>query len=287
MKHTNHYKVAGHTFSVSSEYSFDNYAPFIVPQSTETLFSLDVVDGCPDIAFAHELSQEDEGQQIVCGHTQGNEPVFEFWDGGQKAGLLVSQPDYRTNVLYIERGFERFSTDNALMIVFALASAHSGTLLFHSSVIAYNGAGYMFLGKSGTGKSTHSRLWLQNNQGAELLNDDNPAVRIHPDGIRVYGTPWSGKTDCYRCLDFPLGGIVLLSQAPYNRITPLKGVMAYASLVPSISGKRWDKAIADSLHLSETQVIEQIPMWHLECLPDADAALLCKNTVTCNKKLII
>ena len=112
-------------------------------------------------------------------------------------------------------------------------------------------------------------------------------MRIHPDGIRVYGTPWSGKTDCYRCLDFPLGGIVLLSQAPYNRISELKSVMAYVSLIPSVSGKRWDKAIADSLHLSETQVIEQIPMWHLECLPDADAALLCKNTVTCNKKLII
>ena len=75
----------------------------------------------------------------------------------------------------------------------------------------------------------------------------------------------------------------MLSQAPENRIRELKGVIAYASLIPSISGKRWDKSIADSLHLSETQIIEQIPMWHLECLPDAAAALLCKNTVTCNQ----
>ena len=283
MKHTDYYKVAEHTFRVCSNLSFDNYKPFIVAETADTLFALDVQETTANIPFSQELAQDDEGQRIICGHTHNNEPVFEFWDGKQKAGLLLCQPDYRSNILYLEHGFERFSTDNALMILFALASAHKSTLLFHSSVIAYNGAGYMFLGKSGTGKSTHSRLWLQNIEGADLLNDDNPVVRILPDGIRVYGSPWSGKTPCYKNLSCALGGIVMLSQAPQNRIKELNGVMAYVSLIPSISGKRWDKSIADSLHLSETQIIEQIPMWHLECLPDAAAALLCKNTVTCNQ----
>ena len=283
MKNTDYYKVAGHIFSVASSFRFSNYEPFAVDPVESVLFSLDVEETSADIPFTQELAQEDEGQRIICGHTHNNEPVFEFWDGKQKAGLLLCQPDYRSNILYLEHGFERFSTDNALMILFALASAHKSTLLFHSSVIAYNGAGYMFLGKSGTGKSTHSRLWLQNIEGADLLNDDNPVVRILPDGIRVYGSPWSGKTPCYKNLSCALGGIVMLSQAPQNRIKELNGVMAYVSLIPSISGKRWDKSIADSLHLSETQIIEQIPMWHLECLPDAAAALLCKNTVTCNQ----
>ena len=287
MKETYCYQVAGHTFCVSTEIMFSSYSPFMVPATLNTLFTLDVEIGCPDMTFTHELSQEEEGQRIVCGHTDKAEPVFEFWLNGERAGILVSQPDYRFNKLYCEEDNERFTIDNALMIIFALASAPHDTLLFHSSVVTYKGAGYMFLGKSGTGKSTHSQLWLANIKGVELLNDDNPVVRIHPDGIRVYGSPWSGKTPCYRNVDVPLGGIVLLSQAPYNRIFELKSVLAYASLVPSISGKRWDKAIADSLHLSETNIIEHIPMWHLDCLPDADAALLCKNTVTCNRTQII
>ena len=139
----------------------------------------------------------------------------------------------------------------------------------------------MFLGKSGTGKSTHARLWLENIPDTELMNDDNPAVRVKPDGTAVvYGTPWSGKTPCYRNVSAPLGGIVLLSQAPYNKIVRLNGIGAYAAVVPSISGKRWDARIADGLHETENALASNIPVWHLDCLPDANAALICKETIT-------
>ncbi|MBO6066250.1 MAG: transposase, partial [Lachnospiraceae bacterium] len=82
-------------------------------------------------------------------------------------------------------------------------------LLMHASVTMHAGKGYLFLGKSGTGKSTHSQLWINNIEGCELLNDDNPVLRVEDDGsVRVYGSPWSGKTPCYRNLDVPVGAIV-------------------------------------------------------------------------------
>ena len=77
----------------------------------------------------------------------------------------------------------------------------------------------------------------------------------------------------------PLGGIVLLSQAPYNKIARLGGVQAYAALVPSISGKRWDRAVADGLHATENALAMGVKVWHLECLPDEEAARLCFETV--------
>ena len=81
------------------------------------------------------------------------------------------------------------------MVLFAMASSVRSTALFHSAVVSYQGKGYMFLGRSGTGKSTHASLWRRYIEGTELMNDDNPAVRIRPDGTAmVYGTPWSGKT---------------------------------------------------------------------------------------------
>ena len=161
--------------------------------------------------------------------------------------------------------------DNALMVLFALATADQHTALFHAAVVSHQGKGYMFLGKSGTGKSTHARLWLRYIAGVELMNDDNPVVR---DGI-VYGSPWSGKTPCYRNVSCPLAGIVLLSQAPHNKIWRLEGLEAYAALVPSISGMRWDKRVADGLHQTENTLSMTTPIWHLECLPDEEAASLC------------
>jgi len=174
---------------------------------------------------------------------------------------------------------QQFGIDNALMVMYALATAQRQTALFHSSVVSYQGKGYMFLGKSGTGKSTHSSLWLRHISGTELVNDDNPVVRVLPNNeIRVYGSPWSGKTPCYRNVDYPVGAIVLLSQAPYNHIERLVKIKAYAALVPSISGKRWDKDIAEGLHQTESLLAQHAPIFHLECLPDGDAARLCCET---------
>ena len=71
-----------------------------------------------------------------------------------------------------------------------------------------------------------------------------------------------------------------LSQAPYNKIRPLKGIEAYAVLVPSISGKRWDKRLAEGLHETENLLAERARMFHLECLPDEAAAMTCLEAVT-------
>ena len=72
---------------------------------------------------------------------------------------------------------------------------------------------------------------------------------------------------------------MLLSQAPHNKIRRLKGIEAYAALVPSISGKRWDTRIADGLHLTEDAMASHVPVWHLECLPDEEAARVCQKEI--------
>lgn len=277
------YIVTEHLFCVEADESIikllSNYEPFKTDISNDALFSLTVTDGGP-ISYIEELSQDEEGQDIICGHTEQGDAVFEFRWNSRTAGWLICSHGYRQGTLYLSGFQAKGAIDNALMIQFALASACTGTALFHAAAVSLNGKGYMFLGKSGTGKSTHASLWRKHIDGVELMNDDNPAVRVNPDGTAVvYGTPWSGKTPCYRNVSAPLAGIVLLSQAPYNRITRLKGIVAYAAIVPSISGKRWENKIADGLHLTENSLAENIPVWHLDCLPDADAAHLCKETI--------
>jgi len=274
MKETRYYEVAGHRFCVSGESDIlalmDNYVPFASADG-EVVFALTVENGTAP-AYTEELRQEEEGQTIVCGHTAAGEAVFEYHWMGDTAGWLVCSADYHKGRLITTGLHTKMAIENSMMVIYALSTADMDTVLFHAAVVSYQGKAYMFLGPSGTGKSTHARLWLKHIEGTELVNDDNPVVR---DGV-VYGSPWSGKTPCYRNVSYPLGGIVMLSQAPYNKICRLEGLQAYMALVPSISGKRWDARIADGLHQTENALAMQVPVWHLECLPDEAAARLCQ-----------
>lgn len=151
----------------------------------------------------------------------------------------------------------------------------------HSSVTMHGGKGYLFLGKSGTGKSTHSQLWIKNIENCELLNDDHPALRVEADGsVRVYGTPWSGKTPCYRNLNVPIGAIVDLHQAKENAIRQLPLSNAYGVIYKSYSGFRFIKESADGHHATVEKIVTTVPCYSLNCLPNAEAAFLCHQTVT-------
>jgi hypothetical protein len=271
---TRYYQVAGHSFIVTAEENIfglmTNYEPFAC-DGGETVFTLTVQIGVAP-GYTEEIRQDEEDQVIICGKTADGKPVYEFQWWGRTAGWLVCSDDYTEGRLITTGHCMKMAVDNALMVLYALATADKRTVLFHAAVVSHQGIGYMFLGKSGTGKSTHAGLWLKYIEGAELVNDDNPVVR---DGV-VYGSPWSGKTPCYRNVSYPLGGIVLLSQAPYNKIRRLGGIEAYAALVASISGQRWDGRIANGLHETENALVSGVPVWHLECLPDEEAARLCQ-----------
>ena len=201
-------------------------------------------------------------------------------------------PNYKTPIaghILITRDFTKvyvdnitpFVVNNALMLTYAFASTDKGVLEMHSSTVVSGGFGYMFLGKSGTGKSTHSSLWLKNIEGSWLLNDDNPVIRIDEDGrAKVYGSPWSGKTPCYKNASAPIGAIVSLHQAPKNEIQAQTLPEAYGDILSSCSGLKFVSEAMDNLHETIAGVVTTIPCYSLDCLPDDAAARVCHEAVT-------
>lgn len=168
----------------------------------------------------------------------------------------------------------------ALWMAYGLLTAARQTLCLHASAIVWRGKAVVFLGESGTGKSTHTRLWQEHIPGAGLLNDDSPVVRVVDGTPWVYGSPWSGKTPCYRNVRAPLAAVVRLSQAPYNRIRPLNTVEAVCALHPSCPpALARDETLARHICSTMSQVLVSVPVYHLACLPDAEAALLAFRTV--------
>lgn len=185
-----------------------------------------------------------------------------------------------------------------LWTMFNIAALERRAVAVHSSVISLNGRAVLFLGESGTGKSTHTRLWREHIPGARLLNDDSPIIRIAPEPVaeaavtsaaetpsarhRVLacGSPWSGKTPCYRNVSNPIAGIVRLSQAPQNRIRRLRPIEAIGALLPSCPPSfAYDERLEDAICRLVSGIVAQVPVYHLECLPDAAAAYLSCRTV--------
>ena len=172
-----------------------------------------------------------------------------------------------------------FGLNNALMLIFAFAGSKQQTLLIHASLVRQNGYGYAFIAKSGTGKSTQVSMWLRYLKGCDLMNDDNPIVRIIGDQVYVYGSPWSGKTPCYRNVKAKLGAITRIDRAPKNWVEKLPPIEAFASLLPSCSSMKWDQDIFNHICNSITKLVETIGIYTLHSLPNREAAEVCHDFI--------
>ncbi|MBQ0024418.1 MAG: hypothetical protein KBT00_01655 [Bacteroidales bacterium] len=293
------YIVAGHLFTISMPEdctvwkSLTNYAPFEVTDCGDgQLFSLYFGgEACKEVShegyeavYAVELEPEEPSLDLY--HSPDKGWLAEMAPFGNMAPIASLQmpDDFSSGVLNVmDLRFARFAIDNSAMLQYAFCSAPLGTLEMHSSVTMKDGRAYMFLARSGTGKSTHSRMWLENIEGAQLLNDDNPIVRIMPDGdIRVFGSPWSGKTPCYKNQSAELGALVRIRRCSENKISRLSAAEAYASVSSSSSGFKPIASMADGLHASIASLALQVPCYVLDCRPDAEAAFTCYSEV-CKK----
>ena len=285
------YTVAQHTFVVGMldderGIAMPSYEPFRVLEAdgTDLLFTLTVDDTFYPMSKGEHIGDFDCGAADfgVYRLPDGAYQMLISLPGGDYCGLLQATADFHAATIATrgEDSLRTFAVNNALMLMYAFAAADKGTLLVHSSVIKNKGKGYLFLGKSGTGKSTHSNLWLKHIEGSELLNDDNPIIRIYDDEILVFGSPWSGKTPCYKNDNAEIGAFVQIKQAPENSIQRNRPLQAFAVLLPSMSAMKWDKQIYNSICNSVGRLIERVSLYTLRCRPDQEAAEMCHAEVT-------
>ena len=171
------------------------------------------------------------------------------------------------------------SLSSLLRIAFGQAIVWHNGVSIHSSTVTLGDKAYMFLGKSGTGKSTHSRMWLEAFGESELLNDDNPMIRIECGEVKVYGTPWSGKTHCYKNRSAQVQGVVRLRQAPENRFTRRRGCEAFVEMLPSCAVLRFDDELYNKMCDTLAAVAQSVKVGVMDCLPNTDAAQVCREAV--------
>ena len=291
------YCVAGHSFQVESSNEMllaqmTNYEPFGITQEldTEPIFTLKVEQN-----GLLSMEQREVYPHVFTDNSEDDMPRIEVYRSLEKEWLirisqiatspicceLVCDADFTRGMLHIDADCQdvRFCIDNGLMLMYAFRTASLMTLEMHAAVVVRRGdeaKGYLFLGHSGTGKSTHARQWLAAFEDAWLLNDDNPILRVMDNGeVYVYGSPWSGKTPCYKNESAPVGGIIKLSQAPENKIQTISLPQAYAYMLSSASGLKMEQTMADNMFETIKHIITHIPCYQLDCLPNEEAARVC------------
>ena len=287
-----YYRVGGHLLAIdykdecNDDSLIPSFAPFLAVEHEGESPLLELV---VDDNYRYEGERDEVGQFDGSGNNYG---VYQLPDSGyvieisnargEHCGTLHADHEFHhctVSLLRAEKHNRNFALNNALMMAYAFASADKQTVLLHASVIRKDGKGYLMTAPSGTGKSTHTFLWYKNIPGCDLMNDDNPVVRVVDGCPIIYGTPWSGKTPCYRNIQAPVGALVRIQQRPRNEIRRLGPVESLAMLLPAASCMKWDERVYLGVCDTLSAIIERVGIFELGCLPNAEAAWLCYDTV--------
>lgn len=146
------------------------------------------------------------------------------------------------------------------------------TILFHGSVVAVDGTGYLFTAKSGTGKSTHTRLWRKLlGERAIMINDDKPLIRVSENGAIVFGTPWDGKHRLSINISVPLKAVCVLERSEENHIEKVTSKSVYNMLVQQVYRPQNPQNLLKTLQLIDL-LAKNTAFYRLGCNMDISAA---------------
>lgn len=154
---------------------------------------------------------------------------------------------------------------------------HDGMML-HSSCVEKDGYAYLFSAKSGTGKSTHTHLWLKNLEGTRIINDDKPALVLENGKWYACGTPFSGKTDENVDVKVPIRALVFLHRSEKNEVKRMPTVQAIGMLL-SQTIRPNSKELAEKMLELADKLLTEVPVFSLVCNMDDDAAIVAYNEI--------
>lgn len=163
---------------------------------------------------------------------------------------------------------------------FYKALLHYNGCLLHSSAVVIDNDAYLFSASCGTGKSTHTSLWLKYLSEKEpyILNDDKPAIRIMEDGIYAYGTPFSGKHDISKNTRANLKGICFIEQATTNVIKKIEPEEALTLFFEQTLRRLTKEQMLKLLDIMDV-ILKNIPCYKLYCDMSEEAVRLSYNTM--------
>lgn len=154
-----------------------------------------------------------------------------------------------------------------------------GGIVFHSSAVSVGGEGVVFSAESGTGKSTHTKLWQQEFKDVRVINDDTPIIRVMSDGqVMLYGTPWAGSTGINSNESAPLRAIVFLSRGEHNSIAETNFFRVMQNFFDAMVSPLTPGMLSITTEIIN-KICKSVPLYTLSCNMDPEAAHISKEQI--------
>lgn len=211
---------------------------------------------------------------------------LKFYSDQESMSLMRLSKDYSQVELHYKGGLtcSDYSIPEAMLsFQFRNLIIRRDGLILHASAIEVAGKAILFVASSGTGKSTHTALW-EKYRGAQIFNDDSPAIRVSNRGVMAYGTPWSGTSEKYLSLSCPVGAIILLERGNENKMTDLNEQEAAAMCIKHFQLPYQDQALMDLALKTSEVIFNKVPFYRLQCTPDLRAVEAVENHLGLIKK---
>lgn len=162
---------------------------------------------------------------------------------------------------------------------FCTSAADFDCILFHGSALSVDGIGFLFGAPSGTGKSTHARLYRNLfGERVTMVNDDKPLLRVLNDQFYIYGTPWDGKHRLSNNISVPLKAICFLKQGPENKIRKLSIFEALGAVLGQVYRPDYEDQMRKVFAIVQ-QLVQRVPIFELQCTISEEAVRLSYNTM--------
>ena len=227
----------------------------------------------------HKIAGLYVGLEYSCELMKLRAPKYESKDRPEIIDIVISSSDdLINNVQKMYPALNRSECEYLYMgASFYNCLIEFGGFMLHSSAVAYKGHAYLFSADCGTGKSTHTGLWLKAfGEDAKILNDDKPAIRIMNDGIFAYGTPWSGKNNINEDIKVPVKGLCFLHRSAKNEITRISPKEIVPEMIKQLQ-RPTDVTRMDKLLESMEFVLNNVPIYRMGCNMDVEAAYVAYN----------
>ncbi len=161
------------------------------------------------------------------------------------------------------------------LVFIKLILKHNGFVI-HGSSISYNNNGIIFSAKSGTGKSTQVKLWMENLENVILVNDDTPAVTFDDDCVYLNGTPFAGTSGLNTNVKVPLKALVFIERATEPYIEKL----SFKDAIPRFMDEVKKSLVSDNISLCvdyAAKLMEKVPIYLLHCNMSKESVDVLKN----------
>ena len=266
--------VSGISMEIKASVPLKFLEPFAASPDAPPDISVTVHRGIP----ALDLSPLYEEQGIAWYTLPDGRIAFGAEAGGAVAALTVTRPDWSDVSVYLAEGAdEAFWLEKTVGdVIFRSAVIEHAGLVLHASAIKWEGRGLAFSAPKGTGKATHTDLWVKN-EGAVIINGDRPLLTVRDGKILVSGTPWSGASPYRENVTLPLDMLILLERGKENYIRRLSTMEGLQWLVPRCSLPYHDKRAMETAMNTFGQILSGASMYLLTCNTEENSVRVVKK----------